>query len=67
MYIFKEDGAGFGVLTAIDRDYYGVADGALFFQSGFKVFGMDVEAGGGDDNIFFAAAKFEVAVRIEFA
>jgi hypothetical protein len=45
---------------AFEWDYYAIADLGLFAEGGFQVVGVDVQAGGGDDYVFFAAAKAEV-------
>jgi len=50
-----------------ERDYDRVANVALPFQRGFKVFGIDIEAGGGDDDTFFASAEFEIPLGTELA
>src|SRR5437868_4416431 len=59
-WIQEEDGAGFSVVVAIEGNDYRIADAALFFQGGFEVFGIDIQAGGRDDDIFFATAEFQV-------
>ena len=39
----------------------------MFAEGGFEVFGIDVEAGTGDDYVFFAAEETEIAGGVEFA
>jgi len=39
----------------------------LFAERGFEIFGINVQAGRGDDDAFLAAAKTQVAFGVELA
>ncbi len=56
----SQDCAGFGAGGGFDRDYGTGCDFGLGFEGGFEVFGVEIDAGGGDDGLAFAAeeAKF---------
>ena len=63
--LHDEDGAGFGTVAGVGFDNSYCFDPGLASESGFEVFGIDVETAGGDDDIFFAAAEVEVTFGVD--
>src|SRR4029077_13951612 len=64
---WEQDGARFGVAGVVDGDDDGVTDLKLTAQGGFEIFGINVEAGWSDDDVFLAAAEVEITFGVEFA
>ena len=54
-------------LRRLDADDGAVADFRLHVQRRFQVVRVDVQAGGGDDDVFLAALEVEVARRVHLA
>ena len=62
-----EDGEGFGAARALDADHGALLDFGLAVERCLDVFGVNVEAGGGDDCLFLAALEVDLAVLVHLS
>ena len=64
--LHDENGARFGTVTGIGFDRRPRLSRPGWRSEGrFQIFGINVEAGGSDDDILLAAAEMEIAGRIK--
>ena len=59
--------AGLGVVVNLEGNDDGVTNCGLGAESGLEILGINIQAGGGDDDVFLAAAEAEIALGVEFA